>query len=117
MGKPVKILDLAKRMIQLAGLKPADIAIVQTGLRPGEKMYEELFKDSEEFAETYHPRILRAKKSANLNGEFNSLMLELQEAAQNHNNEIIPFILRKMVPEFSSAGVLNKTVDLASKTV
>jgi len=117
MGEPVKILDLAKRMIQLAGLKPADIAIVQTGLRPGEKMYEELFKDSEEFAETYHPRILRAKKSANFNSEFNSLMIELQEAAQNHNNEIIPFILRKMVPEFNSTGVLNKTVDLATKTV
>ncbi|HEU5366480.1 MAG TPA: nucleoside-diphosphate sugar epimerase/dehydratase [Hanamia sp.] len=117
MGKPVKILDLAKRMIQLAGLKPSDIAIVQTGLRPGEKMYEELFKDSEEFAETYHPRILRAKKSANHNSEFNSLMLELQEAAQNHNNEIIPFILRKMVPEFNSAGVLNKAVDLATKAI
>jgi FlaA1/EpsC-like NDP-sugar epimerase len=117
MGKPVKILDLAKRMIQLAGLKPTDIAIVQTGLRPGEKMYEELFKDSEEFAETYHPRILRAKKSANLNSEFNSLMQELQEAAQSHNNEIIPFILRKMVPEFNSTGVLNKTVDLATKSV
>ncbi|MGN6531417.1 MAG: polysaccharide biosynthesis protein, partial [Ginsengibacter sp.] len=117
MGKPVKILDLAKRMIQLAGLKPADIAIVQTGLRPGEKMYEELFKDSEEFAETYHPRILRAKKSANLNGEFNSLMIELQEAAESHNNEIIPFILRKMVPEFNSTGALNKVVDLSAKTV
>jgi FlaA1/EpsC-like NDP-sugar epimerase len=117
MGKPVKILDLAKRMIQLAGLKLTDIAIVQTGLRPGEKMYEELFKDSEEFAETYHPRILRAKKSANLNIEFNALMQELREAAQSHNNEIIPFILRKMVPEFNSAGVLNKAVDRATKTV
>jgi FlaA1/EpsC-like NDP-sugar epimerase len=113
MGTPVKIMDLAKRMIQLAGLKPTDIAIVQTGLRPGEKMYEELFKDSEEFAETYHPRILRAKKSPNINNEFNSLMAELREAASVHNNEIIPFILRKMVPEFtSSTGALNKVVNL-----
>lgn len=112
MGTPVKIMDLAKRMIQLAGLKPADIAIVQTGLRPGEKMYEELFKDSEEFAETYHPRILRAKKSPNANNEFASLMVELREAAVVHNNEIIPFILRKMVPEFTSAGALNKVVAL-----
>ena len=107
MGKPVKILDLAKRMIQLAGLKPTDIAIVQTGLRPGEKMYEELFKESEEFAETYHPRILRAKKCPNLNGEFNSLMVELEKSARTHNSEIIPFILRKMVPEFNSSGALN----------
>lgn len=115
MGKPVKILDLAKRMIQLAGLKSSDIAIVQTGLRPGEKMYEELFKDSEEFAETYHPRILRAKKSKNLNDEFNNLIKELKEAAENHNNEIIPFILRKMVPEFSSTnGVFDKVDNLAA---
>ncbi len=112
MGSPVKIMDLAKRMIQLAGLKPTDIAIVQTGLRPGEKMYEELFKDSEEFAETYHPRILRAKKSPNVNGEFNSLLAELREAAFVHNNEIIPFILRKMVPEFTSTGALNKVLAL-----
>jgi FlaA1/EpsC-like NDP-sugar epimerase len=112
MGEPVKIMDLAKRMIQLAGLKPTDIAIVQTGLRPGEKMYEELFKDSEEFAETYHPRILRAKKSPNVNGEFNNLMNELREVALMHNNEMIPFILRKMVPEFtSSTGALSKVVN------
>jgi FlaA1/EpsC-like NDP-sugar epimerase len=107
MGKPVKIMDLAKRMIQLAGLNPGDIAIVQTGLRPGEKMYEELFKDTEEFAETYHPRILRAKKSANLDIDFDLLMSELEEAALNHNNEIIPFILRKMVPEFNSNSAFN----------
>jgi FlaA1/EpsC-like NDP-sugar epimerase len=94
-------------MIQLAGLRPTDIAIVQTGLRPGEKMYEELFKDTEEFAETYHPRILRAKKSANLNIDFDMLMAELEEAALNHNNEIIPFILRKMVPEFNSNSAFN----------
>jgi len=107
MGKPVKIMDLAKRMIQLAGLKPTDIAIIQTGLRPGEKMYEELFKDTEEFAETYHPRILRARKSANLNIDFDLLMSELEDAAYNHNNEIIPFILRKMVPEFNSNSAFN----------
>jgi FlaA1/EpsC-like NDP-sugar epimerase len=107
MGKPVKIMDLAKRMIQLAGLKPTDIAIVQTGLRPGEKMYEELFKDTEEFAETYHPRILRAKKCANLTIDFDLLLFELEEAAINHNNEIIPFILRKMVPEFNSNSAFN----------
>jgi FlaA1/EpsC-like NDP-sugar epimerase len=103
MGNPVKIMDLAKRMIQLAGLKPSDISIVHTGLRPGEKMYEELFKDSEEFAETYHPRILRAKKSPLVVSEFNSLIIELEQAARSHSNEIIPFILRKLVPEFNAS--------------
>ena len=108
MGKPVKIIDLARKMIQLAGLKPDEIEIVHSGLRPGEKMFEELFKDSEEFAETYHPRILRAKKSANRNGEFKSLMKELEEAALAHNNDIIPFILRKMLPEFKPTFPLSK---------
>ncbi len=103
MGNPVKILDLAKRMIQLAGLKPSEVSIVHTGLRPGEKMFEELFKDSEEFAETYHPRILRAKKSPLLVDGFVSLILELEQAARSHNNELIPFILRKLVPEFNSS--------------
>ena len=100
MGKPVKIIDLAKKMIQLAGFKPEDVPIVHTGLRPGEKMYEELFKDSEKFAETYHPRILRAKKSSDITNQFTPLFNELEQAAIAHNNEIIPYILGKMLPEF-----------------
>lgn len=115
MGNPVKIMDLAKKMIQLAGFKPSEIPIVTTGLRPGEKMYEELFKDSEEFAETYHPRILRAKKSPELHPDFISLLHELQEAAFNHNNEIIPFILRKLVPEFKPDTITK--IPLAEKEI
>lgn len=117
MGNPVKILDLAKKMIQLAGLRPEDIPIVHTGLRPGEKMYEELFKDSEEFAETYHPRILRAKKSANKNEEFKSLLGELHEAANAHHNDIIPFILRKMLPEFKPNFPLSKKQPVALEPI
>jgi FlaA1/EpsC-like NDP-sugar epimerase len=117
MGNPVKILDLATRMIQLAGLVPGkDIAIQYTQLRPGEKMYEELFKDSEEFAPTSHPKILRAKKSSNTNANFYSLLNELESAATAHNNEMITPILRKMLPEFdhatgkgAKAGSLEKT--------
>lgn len=125
MGKPVKIMDLAKRMIQLEGLKPEDISIVHSGLRPGEKMYEELFKDSEEFAETYHPRILRAKKSCGLNKDFNSLLAELEQAALAHNNDIIPYILQKILPEFESKVLskksihkskeINKTIEINNK--
>ncbi len=109
MGKPVKIIDLATKMIQLAGLRPIeDIAIVQTQLRPGEKMFEELFKDSEEFIKTDHPRILKAKKGNNLNTDFSSLMEDLETEAFSHNNEVIPFILRKMLPEFNPYLYLNK---------
>lgn len=109
MGKPVKIIDLATKMIQLAGLRPIeDIAIVQTQLRPGEKMFEELFKDSEEFIKTDHPRILKAKKGNNLNTDFSSLLEDLETEAFSHNNEVIPFILRKMLPEFNPYLYLNK---------
>ena len=109
MGKPVKILDLANRMIQLAGLRPVhDIAIIQTQLRPGEKMYEELFKDSEEFIETDHPRILKAKRSDESSPEFISLIDDLETEAMAHNNEMIPFILRKILPEFTPYLYLSK---------
>ncbi len=109
MGKPVKIMDLATRMIQLAGLRPTlDIAIVQTQLRPGEKMFEELFKETEEFVETDHPRILKAKKCSNTSPEFITLLNDLETEALSHNNEVIPFILRKMLPEFNPYLYLNK---------
>lgn len=104
MGKPVKILDLATRMIQLAGLVPGkDIDIQYTQLRPGEKMYEELFKDSEKFAPTVHPKILRAQKSSDLNPHFYALLNELEEAATTHNNALVTPILKNMLPEFNHA--------------
>ena len=62
MGKSIKIVDLAKRMIQLSGLiEGKDIDIVYSGLRPGEKLYEELLSDSENNMRTHHPKILIAK--------------------------------------------------------
>ncbi len=104
MGKPVRVLDLATRMIQLAGLVPGkDIAIKYTQLRPGEKMYEELFKDSEELAPTDHPKILRAKKATNQNPEFYNLLNELHEVAKTHNNEQVINLLSTLLPEFSHA--------------
>ena len=108
MGKPVRVLDLATRMIQLAGLVPGkDIAIKYTQLRPGEKMFEELFKDSEELATTDHPKILRAKRDCNQNPEFYNLLNELQEVAKSHNNEAILNLLNTLLPEFAHAP--NKT--------
>ncbi|HOZ76796.1 MAG TPA: nucleoside-diphosphate sugar epimerase/dehydratase [Ferruginibacter sp.] len=111
MGKPVKVLDLANRMIQLAGYVPGkDIAIKYTQLRPGEKMYEELFKDSEQLAATDHPKILRAKKATNQNPEFYNLLTELQETAKTHNNEAIIKLLSTLLPEFAHApNQLRKT--------
>lgn len=104
MGEPVKILDLATKMIQLAGYVPGkEIQIEYTQLRPGEKMYEELFKDSEEFAETDHPKILRAKKCSDTNPLFYELLNELNEVALAHKNESIASILGNILPEFNHA--------------
>ena len=114
MGKPVRVLDLATRMIQLAGLVPGkDINIKYTQLRPGEKMYEELFKDSEELAPTDHPKILRAKKATNQNPEFYNILNELQETAKTHNSEAIIAILSKLLPEFSHAPNKLKKTEVA----
>ena len=114
MGKPVKIMDLATRMIQLAGLVPGkDIEIKCTSLRPGEKMFEELFKDSEEFAPTSHPKILRAKKCSDTNPIFYSLLIKLEAAAIAHSNEMIAPLLGKMLPEFNhSPNKIKKAVTL-----
>ncbi|WP_394766933.1 polysaccharide biosynthesis protein [Ferruginibacter sp.] len=120
MGKPVKIMDLATRMIQLAGLLPGkDISIQCTSLRPGEKMFEELFKDSEEFAPTSHPKILRAKKCSDTNPDFYSLLIKLEAAAIAHSNEMIAPLLGKMLPEFNhSPNKFKKaiTLDQVEKT-
>ncbi len=119
MGKPVRVLDLATRMIQLAGLEPGkDIDIKYTQLRPGEKMFEELFKDSEELAPTAHPKILRAKKSSDTKPEFYNLLNELQELARSHNNEAILQMLTRMLPEFRhSPNRLKKEVIYNNETL
>lgn len=78
MGNPVKIADLAKKMISLAGLKlDEDIKIKYTGLRPGEKLYEEVLNDAELTLSTYHPKIKIAKATPcidSLDAAINSLM-------------------------------------------
>ncbi|HSN59431.1 MAG TPA: nucleoside-diphosphate sugar epimerase/dehydratase, partial [Ferruginibacter sp.] len=120
MGKPVKIIDLATRMIHLAGFTPNnEIAIVQTQLRPGEKMYEELFKDSEEFIQTDHPRILKAVKNSETADNLVSLIAELESEARSHNNEMIPVILNTILPEFipylyKSTKIVEKTLEIVN---
>lgn len=102
MGKPVKIIDLARRMVHLAGLRPgADISIVTTKLRPGEKMFEELFKDSEQFIETDHPRILKAKKAVNQDENFIPLLSELEKRAFSHEYEETLELIQRLLPEFT----------------
>jgi len=89
MGEPVKIRYLAEQMIRLSGKTPGeDIQIVYTGLRPGEKMYEELFYDQESLAETPHKKIMLASSSLMDWDEFNeklSILIDLSSCYDERN--------------------------------
>jgi len=105
MGKAVKVVDLAKKMIVLAGLEPdKDIDIVFSGLRPGEKLYEELLSHSENTVKTYHPKIMIARVDQILNGSVTYMIKELRETLhQNQNDQYkIVALLKKAIPEYVS---------------
>jgi FlaA1/EpsC-like NDP-sugar epimerase len=102
MGEPVKIVDLAKDLIRLSGLVPdVDVRIEFTGIRPGEKLFEELRLDHETVDKTTHPQIflLRAQKRA---GVEESVLEELQKVCANgvSRSELLPR-LKSIVPDFS----------------
>lgn len=102
MGESVKIIDLAKKMIQLSGLVVGkDIEIKFTGLRPGEKLYEELLASEENTLPTHHPKILCAKERHE--SEYNTqAILELIELFHTQDNFKIVAKMKEIVPEFIS---------------
>lgn len=105
MGKPVKIADLARQMIRLAGLKPdEDIAIVYSGLRPGEKMYEELFYNAEELAKTAHASILLATQADAMPADFAATLSRLQAACEAGDDALALAALKVLVPEYQGAA-------------
>ncbi|MCB9094289.1 MAG: polysaccharide biosynthesis protein [Halobacteriovoraceae bacterium] len=100
MGSPIKIIDLAKDMIYLAGLKPnIDIEIKITGLRPGEKLYEELFSTQEELTQTSHAKI-KVAKARPLKADFQKFINDILKNKEMNKDEVIAH-LRQVVPEFS----------------
>ena len=103
MGQPVLIKDFAEQMISLSGLKPkVDIEIVYTGLRPGEKLYEELLTTEENTIPTHHQKILIGKvKEYQLNEVKNSIQ-ELIKLYASQDNERIVKKMKEIVPEFLS---------------
>jgi len=103
MGKPVKIVDLARKMIQLAGLKPEkDIEIVYTGLRSGEKLYEELLNDGEKVLPTHHAKIHIARVNPLDYERAKRLVYELIAANERKNSSGVVRKMKEIVPEFVS---------------
>lgn len=102
MGKSVKIVDLAKKMIQLSGLELGkDIELAFTGLRPGEKLYEELLANEENTMPTHHQKILIAKTRVE-NDEQLAAIQALIDLSVEQENEAIVRQMKKIVPEFIS---------------
>jgi FlaA1/EpsC-like NDP-sugar epimerase len=112
MGKPVKIIDLAKKMIKLAGFIPEkDIKIKVVGLRPGEKLYEELLNDTSTTLPTYHEKIMIAQETIS---EFESLHADIDELigmANFFDNDDIVAKMKKIVPEFKSLNSVYEVLD------
>ncbi len=112
MGKPVKILDLAVKMIRLAGLQEyKDIQIKFIGLRPGEKIYEELLHNKENTIPTYHPLIMIAKV-ADVNFEEVKIKIqELLDSIETYDNYKIVSLMKEIVPEFKSKNSIFENLD------
>ena len=100
MGSPVRILDLARRMILLSGR--LDVPIKFTGLRPGEKLYEEVLTDARLTRPTVHPKIKVAIRSAALFTDVSADIDTLIETALTHNDTDTVRIMKRMVPEYKS---------------
>src|SRR5690606_12676229 len=102
MGEPVSIRLLAEQMTTLAGKQPGrDIAIVYTGLRPGEKLHETLFHADERYRPTAHPKILQAEARSVSADRIESAVARLRDAVAAYDLEALGQVLREAVPEFA----------------
>lgn len=116
MGNPVRIVDLAKKMIQLAGLtEDKDIKIVFSGLRPGEKLYEELLNESETTLPTHHEKIRIAKVRSYNYLEIKDAFDQLLNINKSQDNEFIVRAMKELVPEFISKNSPFESLDLESR--
>lgn len=112
MGKPVKIVDLAKKMIQLAGYEEnKDIKIVFSGLRPGEKLYEELLASAEQTLVTHHKDINIAKVISYSFEETRKSIEELLEINKRHKNDDVVHKMKRILPEFISMNSIYEKLD------
>ena len=112
MGQPVKIIDLAKKMIRLAGFTPdKEIEIKIIGLRPGEKLYEELLNDTSKTLPTHNEKIMIAQEITDDYDQVNNAVLELLKTANSISDEEIVASMKNIVPEFKSMNSIFENLD------
>jgi FlaA1/EpsC-like NDP-sugar epimerase len=118
MGKSIKIVDLARKMIKLSGLTLGkDIQMVFTGLRPGEKLYEELLSNEENTQPTHHPQILIAKVRKYAYKLIQEQLYEIASLVNLNNNDAIILQMKKIVPEYISKNSIYEKLDNPQETV
>lgn len=107
MGEPIRILDLAEQIIRLSGLEPyRDVEIVETQIRPGEKLFEEILTDSEGFTRTSHQRLFIAKQDRLDYSRIGAAIERLQRAVRMSDWHATVNILREFVPEYTPGAHL-----------
>lgn len=114
MGEPVKIVDLAINLILLSGLKPdKDIKIQFTGLRPGEKLFEELNLHNESLLPTLHAKIRRYASPSSLdNAQLMTHLHEMEQIAEERDVARLVKLLEKMIPDYTPSAPLLKIASL-----
>ncbi len=116
MGEPVHILELAENMIRLSGFEPyKDIAIVETGLRPGEKLYEELLIKTEELDQTDNSMIFIERDVPLSREEIAGKLDVLRQAVATNDNAAVKTALKQVVPTYVSPKVINETAEEAEE--
>ncbi|SFG62816.1 polysaccharide biosynthesis protein [Pedobacter insulae] len=116
MGKSVKIVELAKKMIRLAGLVPnEDIKISYSGLRPGEKLYEELLNDNENTMPTHHEKIMIGKVREYVFDDIESKIYGLIKHAKQNSDRNVVVAMKDLVTEFKSKNSVFEELDVVQE--
>ncbi|GAL76260.1 UDP-N-acetylglucosamine 4,6-dehydratase [Nonlabens ulvanivorans] len=105
-------MDLAEKMIKLSGFVPYEqIDIKVIGLRPGEKLFEELLNDKAKTLQTHHKKIMRAKDQVLCMEEVNDFVIDIAAAAEQQNNTLVVKKLKELIPEFLSQNSIYEELD------
>ncbi len=111
MGEQLLIADLAKKMIRLSGFEPEkDIPIVFTGLRPGEKLYEELFNTKEHHIATHHPKIMIARADSPPPDDLHATIDTIKLMMENEEPTLVISMLKQLIPEYDYSSVSHVTI-------